>query len=169
MIDIAVPRDIESRVGQFECVTLYNIDDLNEQIVTNFERRSREIPKARAIVAEFTDSFSTWYDSLNVVPVISRLMRKSTELARSEARRYAKDFGEGNGDKLEAFAESLAKKLLHGPISFVRGADTDQASAEQLQAVDLINKMFLSEDKEVLAADKRVEEHREEAKGPKSD
>lgn len=169
MIDIAVPRDIESRVGQFECVTLYNIDDLNEQIVTNFERRSREIPKARAIVAEFVDSFSTWYDSLNVVPVISRLMRKSTELARSEARRYAKDFGEGNGDKLEAFAESLAKKLLHGPISFVRGADTDQASAEQLQAVDLINKMFLSEDKEVLAADKRVEEHREEAKGPKSD
>ncbi|MCX5636205.1 MAG: glutamyl-tRNA reductase, partial [Planctomycetota bacterium] len=144
IIDIAVPRDIDPDIGRFKCVSLYNIDDLNEQICCNREKRSREIPKARAIVAEFTGSFAKWYDSLSFVPVISNLTRKGLKLAHSEARRYAKDFGEGNSDKLKSFAESLVKKVLHGPISFIKNGGGGQLSTEQLQAIDLINKMFLS-------------------------
>jgi glutamyl-tRNA reductase len=144
IIDIAVPRDIDPDIGRFKCVSLYNIDDLNEQICCNREKRSREIPKARAIVAEFTGSFAKWYDSLNLVPVISKLTQKGLKLAHSEARRYAKNFGEGNSDKLKSFAESLVKKVLHGPISFIKNGRGEKLSTKQLQAVDLINKMFLS-------------------------
>ena len=146
MIDIAVPRDIEPSISRFECVTLVNIDDLDEQVARNKERRSSEIPKAQAIVAEFTDKFMKWYDSLNVVPAVSQLVQKAVELAQSEAKRYAKDFGEGNSDKLKSFAESLVKKVLHGPISFIKNSGDEELSTEQLQAVDLINKMFFSQD-----------------------
>lgn len=162
IIDIAVPRDIEPKVGRFECVTLVNIDDLDEQVARNKERRSSEIPKAQAIVAEFTDKFMKWYDSLNVVPAVSQLMQKGVELAHSEARRYAKDFGDGNSEKLKSFAESLVKKVLHGPISFIKSFDPstplgagpaqdgnsgdEELSTEQLQAIELINKMFLSKE-----------------------
>ena len=68
------------------------------------------------------------------------------DLARSEARRYAGDFGDGNGEKLQAFAESLIKKMLHGPISIIKDG-AGEPTVEQLQAVDLINRMFLSQDK----------------------
>ena len=146
IVDIAVPRDIEPSISRFECVTLVNIDDLDEQVARNKKRRSSEIPKAQAIVAEFTDKFMKWYDSLNVVPAVSQLMQKGVELAHSEAKRYAKDFGEGNSDKLKSFAESLVKKVLHGPISFIKDSADEELSTEQLQAVDLINKMFLSQD-----------------------
>ncbi len=146
MIDIAVPRDIEAEISRFECVSLYNIDDLNEQIGRNKEKRSGEIPKAKAIVAEFTNKFAQWYDSLNLVPVITQLTQKGIDLAHSEARRYAKDFGDGNGDNLELFAESLVRKILHGPISFLKSGE-GEPSAEQLQAAELINKMFLSQGK----------------------
>jgi glutamyl-tRNA reductase len=147
IIDIAVPRDIDPDIGRFKCVSLYNIDDLNEQIDSNREKRSREIPRAQAIVVEFTDNFAKWYDSLSVVPAISKLTRKGLKLAHSEARRYAKNFGEGNSDKLKSFAESLVKKVLHGPISFIKNGRDEKLSTKQLQAVDLINKMFLSQDK----------------------
>jgi glutamyl-tRNA reductase len=146
IIDIAVPRDIDPRIGRFKCVALYNIDDLNEQITGNMKKRSSEIPKAQAIVAEFTDKFMKWYDSLNFVPAVSKLVQKGVELAHSEAKRYAKDFGRDNSEKLMVFAESLVKKVLHGPISFVKNSGGDNLSSEQLQAVDLINKMFLSQD-----------------------
>jgi len=146
IIDIAVPRDIEPSVSRFESVTLVNIDDLDEQVIRNKERRGSEIPKAHAIIEEFTNKFAKWYDSLNVVPVISQLMQIGTELAHSEAKRYAKDFGEGNSDKLKSFAESLVKKVLHGPIGFIKNSGDEELSAEQLQAVDLINKMFFSQD-----------------------
>jgi len=146
IIDIAVPRDIEPDISRFECVTLINIDDLNGQISSNKQKRGSEIPKAREIVAEFTDKFASWLHSLDLVPVISRLTQKGTDLAHSEARRYAKDFGEGNSAKLESFAESLVKKILHGPISFLKGTGGDEPNTEQLRAADLINKMFLSQD-----------------------
>ena len=146
IIDIAVPRDIDPAIGQFECVTLFNIDDLNEQISSNLEKRSSEIPKARAIVDEFTGRFADWLNSLNLVPVISQLTQKGLQLAHSEAARYAKDFGQDNSDKLRAFAESLVKKVLHGPVSFIKAGGGDELTTEQLQAVDLINKMFLSQD-----------------------
>jgi len=147
IIDIAVPRDIDPGISRFECVSLYNIDDLNEQISQNREKRGSEIPKAQRIVAEFTDKFAGWLNSLNLVPVISQLTQKGAELAHSEAARYAKDFGRAGGDKLELFAESLVKKILHGPISLLKGSADEEPSTEQLQAADLINKMFLSQDK----------------------
>jgi glutamyl-tRNA reductase len=145
IIDIAVPRDIEPGVGQFKCVCLVNIDDLNERISCNKEKRQSEIPKAQVIVDEFTDKFAGWLNSLDIVPVISRLTQEGIELAHSEATRYAKDFGEDNSDKLKLFAESLVKKILHGPISMLKGAADQEPNTEQLQAADLINKMFLSQ------------------------
>jgi len=145
IIDIAVPRDIEPGVGQLKCVSLINIDDLNEQISCNKEKRHSEIPKARVIVDEFTDKFAGWLKSLDLVPVISQLTQKGIELAGSEAARYAKDFSEDNSDKLRIFAESLVKKILHGPISMLKGTTNQEPSTEQLQAADLINKMFLSQ------------------------
>lgn len=147
IIDIAVPRDIEPKIGRFECVSLYNIDDLNEQISCNRKKRSSEIPKARAIVAESTEKFMQWHDSLNLVPTITQLTQKGLQLAHSEANRYAKDFDERSADKLQIFAESIVKKMLHGPITFLKNGADRQPTAEQLQAVDLINKMFLSQSK----------------------
>lgn len=146
IVDIAVPRDIDPAMERFDFVTLYNIDDLNGQIDANRDKRSREVPKARAIVEEFVGVFSQWYDSLDLVPVIAKLTQAGLDLARSEARRYAGDFGDGNADKLQAFAESLVKKVLHGPISIIKDG-AGEPTVEQLQAVDLINRMFLAQDK----------------------
>jgi len=145
IVDIAVPRDIDPAIGGLDCVRLYNIDDLDGQITANREKRNREVPKAQEIVGEFTAIFSQWYESLDLVPVISRLTQMGLELARGEAKRYAKDFGDANAEKLQAFAESLVRKVLHGPISFIKDGG-GEPSAEQLQAIDLVNKMFLSQD-----------------------
>lgn len=146
IVDIAVPRDIDPAVGQFDCVTLYNIDDLDGQISANRRKRGQEIPKARAIIEEFIALFSQWYESLDLVPVISKLTQAGLELARTEAKRYAKDFGDENNAKLQAFAESLVRKILHRPIHFIKNGG-GEPTAEQLEAVDLVNKMFLLHDK----------------------
>ena len=145
IIDIAVPRDVDPQISRFRCVSLYNIDDLDRQIAANRLKRGDEVPKARAIVEEFVGEFLKWFDSLDRMPVIARLTQAGSDLARNEARRYAKDFGQENTDKLEAFAESLVKKVLHGPISLIR--DGNEPSSDQLVAMDLINKMFFSQDK----------------------
>ena len=60
MIDIAVPRDIDPRLGAVPNVVLRNIDDLRSLVADGLQRRRREIPRARAIVAEEVARFSEW-------------------------------------------------------------------------------------------------------------
>ena len=52
IIDIAVPRDVEASVGDIEQVFLYNVDDLQTIVQENLSRRSSEVERAEAIVAE---------------------------------------------------------------------------------------------------------------------
>jgi glutamyl-tRNA reductase len=148
MIDIAVPRDIDERISKFACVTIVNIDDLDRRIAVNKEKRAVEIPKAEKIIEDFTKQFANWRQSLHVVPVVTQLTQRAIELARSEAKRYASDFGPENAEKLESFAESLAKKLLHGPVSFLKDTGDDDPTTQQLRALDLVNKMFLLDEEQ---------------------
>jgi hypothetical protein len=46
VIDIAVPRDVDERLGGLESVFLYNIDDLDRLVERNLESRRREVPRA---------------------------------------------------------------------------------------------------------------------------
>ena len=141
--DIAVPRDVEAEVGQIGNVRLFNIDDLETPAVRDPEKHSVEIEKAQIIVAEHVVEFSKWLDTLNIVPVISELTQKLSQLAKAEARRYATT-AQVDPDKLELFAQSLAKKILHGPIAFMKKAG-DEPTFEQVQVADLLNRIFLDD------------------------
>ena len=142
IIDIAVPRDVEPQVGDIGCVKLYNIDDLDERICSNRKKRASEVPNANEIVDEYVDKFFKWYDGLKVVPVISNLHQQGFALAVAEVERYAKDFPACDRAKLEVFAQSLVKKVLHGPVSFLKSSGEDVLTEEQMMALDFINKMF---------------------------
>ncbi|MBA7702721.1 Glutamyl-tRNA reductase [subsurface metagenome] len=108
--------------------------------------------EAKAVVNEFTNKFAAWFLSLDLATVISKLNKMALDLAQNHAARYAKEFAKDNGnnleERLEVFAESLAKKLLHSPISFLRQEGNAEPTTEQFQAADLINKIFLSKSKE---------------------
>jgi len=146
IIDIAVPRDIDPAINRFKCVSLYNIDSLNDRIDKNKKKRLRQIPKAEKIVDEFTKKFADWYDSLDLVPIITKLTKQGIRLAHIEAARYAKDFSDRDKDKLKLFAESLVKKILHGPISCLKDGD-GRPDTGQIETAELISKIFFSKQK----------------------
>ncbi len=148
LIDIAVPRDVEPEIGDLPQVDLLNIDHLNDQIERNRMQRENEVPKAKAIVDEHTDRFVHWLDSLETADVIASLTRKYIDYARQEAKRYERDFAEADRDKLSCFAESLARKILHGPIRFLKSSGDEDLSSRQLQAVDLVCRMLLEDDRQ---------------------
>lgn len=54
LIDIAVPRDIESEVQSINGVFLYNIDDLEALVRENVKHRELELEKCREILARQT-------------------------------------------------------------------------------------------------------------------
>jgi glutamyl-tRNA reductase len=146
IIDIAVPRDIDPKIGESQNITLYNLEDINRIVRGNYSKRSRHTEKAENIIKQYKGKFEKWYKSLDTAPVIKKLNKKTLDIARSEAKRYASNFSEENYDHLETFAESLAKKILHQPINFVKNQHS--SGNEQLQNIELVNKMFELEDED---------------------
>jgi len=148
IIDIAVPRDIDPKIAESNKVTLYNLEDINRIVRKNYDKRNHHTEKAEKIVEEFQDKFERWHKSLNTAPVIKKLNKKTLNIARSEARRYASNFGDENYNQLEIFAESLAKKIMHQPIDFIK--NQHNSGNEHRRNIDLVNKMFDLEDKKQL-------------------
>ncbi|MDH7599048.1 MAG: glutamyl-tRNA reductase [Sedimentisphaerales bacterium] len=141
MIDLAVPRDIDPVLGKIKTVMIKNIDDLDQHINASRSKRADQIPKAKAIVDQYLQQFQDWRNGLSAVPLVCALMETAMSTARLHASRYAKGFCQEDRQALVAFAESLAKKLLHGPISFARRIG-QEPSADQIAAAELLRQIF---------------------------
>jgi len=50
IFDLAVPRDIDPRLGLCPGVTLYNVEDIETRINSNKDKRIKEIEKADKII-----------------------------------------------------------------------------------------------------------------------
>jgi len=151
IVDIAVPRDVDSRLGRLSNVFLFNIDELDRIVAQNIERRGQEIPRAEAIVDWEVQQFGKWLDSLQVVPTIKLLQRYFGLQQEEQIRKYGKEFAASSQRELEQFAQSLCKKILHQPLAFLREVSTNHATTDDLAAIELIRRMF---DLDSLESDK---------------
>jgi len=68
VIDIAVPRDVDTAVADNPNVTLRNIDDLNLIVDGNHEKRLRDLPKVKKLILGEMVDFLTWYYTLPLLP-----------------------------------------------------------------------------------------------------
>src|SRR5436190_17052060 len=58
-IDIALPRDVDPGVGEFENVYLYNLDDLQQVVATTQSRRGEAVEHAMSIIRDHVERFMT--------------------------------------------------------------------------------------------------------------
>ena len=56
ILDIAIPRDFDPRIGDLEQVMLYNVDDLRAQAEQNRQRRQKGVDPALAIIERETEA-----------------------------------------------------------------------------------------------------------------
>jgi glutamyl-tRNA reductase len=124
MLDLAVPRDIDPRVGELEDVYLYTIDDLRDVIEENVKARQEEAEGARQMIAEEVERFMSGLKARDAAPVI-RELRGQAEAAREQTLEQARRMlaaGRAPDEVLEFLAATLTNRLLHGPSTVLRQA-----------------------------------------------
>jgi len=128
MVDLAVPRDIESEVGRLDDVFLYTVDDLGTAVQTGIENRQAAVAQAEAIIENRVQSFMHWMDSRAVVPLIRDLHDTSEAMRVTELERAKKLLarGEDIDTVLEALSKGLTAKFLHGPQQALHNAQGDE-------------------------------------------
>jgi glutamyl-tRNA reductase len=68
VIDIAVPRDVDSAAKNCKNVILKDIDDLRSIVGCNREKRLADVPKVREFITSEMVDFLTWYYTLPLLP-----------------------------------------------------------------------------------------------------
>jgi len=128
MVDLAVPRDIETEVGRLDDVFLYSVDDLSAAVQTGIELRQTAVAQAEAIIETRVQSFMHWLDSRAIVPVIQELHDSSEQIRMLELERARRMLARGEDAEavLEALSRGLTAKFLHGSQQALHHAHGDE-------------------------------------------
>jgi glutamyl-tRNA reductase len=142
IIDIAVPRDVEPSVGDLEQVFLYNIDDLQGIVKENLTRRSSELERAEAIVAEEVGKFTAWLHSREVIPTVVALRDRFETIRQSELARLEPKLAglppEARA-RVDEITQLLVQKLLLTPTEQLKST-RDEALISAYS--DALNRLF---------------------------
>ena len=139
MVDLAVPRDIESEVGTLEDIYLYTVDDLMHVIDKNQQRRELAAEAAQEIINLEVTNFEQWLRTHQSADEI-RQLRDNAEAIKQQCidRVLAQYQQDHDAEKaLHRLANTLTNKMLHGPTIEMRKAlkSDDQATIRFIQSL----------------------------------
>jgi glutamyl-tRNA reductase len=123
LIDIAVPRDIDSDVGTIPNVHLHDIDNLNAHLEHSLAERESEVPQVEAILAEEEIKFMEFLSSLDMLPLITDMRQQAETIRQAELNKTLRrlpDLNEAERARVEALTQALVKKLLDTPTNCLR-------------------------------------------------
>ncbi len=142
LIDIAVPRDIDSRCADLEGVTLYDIDDLQAVVRRNLGAREEIVPQAEEIVEEEIRAFRALARSGRDLADRGRFARtrQRNRRARSSARTQGRWEAATERDlmRVEAVARAVLNRLLHEPTIRLRSLSAERGHA----SLQLVRELF---------------------------
>ncbi|KEY91653.1 glutamyl-tRNA reductase [Candidatus Photodesmus blepharus] len=124
LVDIAVPRDIESQVGDLSDAYLYSVDDLRLIVNNNIEQRKIEAIQAEEIVNEESTSFMAWMRSLKAVDSIREYRKFSNDIRKELLKKSLQSLAAGSDPEtvLLEFSNKLTNKLIHAPTRALQDA-----------------------------------------------
>ncbi len=141
MVDIAVPRDIEPRIGELDDIFLYTVDNLQEVIQENLKSRQAAARQAEEMIDVQVNHFIAWQRSRDAVPTI-RQLREQAESQRDEVLQKARQqlaSGKDPVQVMEYLAHTLTNKLIHQPSTHLRQAGSDGRTDLLEAARELLN------------------------------
>ncbi|MEE1131298.1 MAG: glutamyl-tRNA reductase [Caryophanon sp.] len=136
LVDIAVPRDIDPRVGNLSNVFLYDIDDLQGIVEANLAERERAAMQIEDMITGEVRQFKEWVQTLGVVPVIAALRKKAStiqEETMASIENKMPNLTERERKLLSKHTKSIINQLLKDPILQAKELATEKNAAEKLE------------------------------------
>lgn len=123
IIDIAVPPDVDHQVKKLDNVFLYDIDELTQVSDSNQELRESEIQGATEIINDEVARFMSYWQALEVRPIIKALVEKAEGIGQAQLDITLKKLphlSEEERASLEVMTRSIVQKILHEPIQHLK-------------------------------------------------
>ncbi|PID54886.1 MAG: glutamyl-tRNA reductase [Gammaproteobacteria bacterium] len=140
IVDIAVPRDVESQVDELSDVYLYTVDDLQEIVGENLRSRQQEASKATAIIDEGLARYVQESRGLAAVDVLKAYRAGAEEIRAQELDKALRQLARGENPEVvvATLARAVTNKLIHGPTTGLKRASEAGRRDVLLSAQELL-------------------------------
>ncbi len=142
IVDIAVPRNVESSVNELDNVFLYDIDDLQKVVERNVLGRAEAAEHAARIIEEEVHWLENRMREREVSPAIVSLQGRLEEVRAAEIERYRTKIGPLNpaqDEAIEAMTRGIINKIAHGAIAELR---RQGAQGDPTVMLEMIRRIF---------------------------
>ncbi len=149
LVDLAIPRNVETRAREIANVRLFDMDDLQKYVTTSGVGGHQNIALAKSIVDE---EVAEYEKLLRVIPFIGKLHKKAEHIRQSEVARTLKHLSNPDPEVIEQIdllSRVLVRKILHEPTMHLR-TETNQETLNDYM-VTLARLFDLSEHKPDLS------------------
>lgn len=156
MIDIAVPRDLDPRLGEMPNVFLYDIDNLQSIVNSYLEERRKAAVQIEEMIGTEIAAFEQWTKTLGVSPVIQALQTKAASIHEETMDSLMKKLPELDERELKVIrklTKSIVNQMLRDPIVRIKEMAAERHGDD---ALEMFTKIFALE--EQLAEQKRMEQ-----------
>src|SRR5262249_37886644 len=114
LMDLGLPRNVESSAAELYNVYVYNMDDLTDIVQQNREARESEVPRAEAIVEEHVAKFLSWQASVELVGLVDALrarLRDDRAVFLHSRLAQLSHLSEQDHQRIEILMDELLEKL----------------------------------------------------------
>jgi glutamyl-tRNA reductase len=141
ILDLAVPRDFDPRVGALERVMLYNVDDLRAQAEENLRGRRAQLDRARLIIeGESAACLAALRQRRHAGALLRQLGDYADAVLRRELDRLfaaQPDLTDAQRAVIARTMSRLSNQLLHRPRAALCSAATAEGTAALRSPDDL--------------------------------
>ena len=141
ILDLSIPKNVHTNVTEHADVSLVHMDDLAKITDDTLEKRKQFIPAAELIIAEITEEFVAWLDTLKFVPTIQAIKHKLNDLKNSELNTLRKKNPDFNEDQAELVTSNIIQKITN---QFAHHLKEDSNTVDE--SLELIKKIFQLEE-----------------------
>lgn len=121
IIDLAIPRDVEPSVADIDSAYLFNLDDLEEIVQSNLEKRKGEIPKSLKIIDQYHAEFNQWMGSQSMAVVVSELKQHLEQVRLNEIERLKKNLPQnGYAKEIDSLTTNIINKIVRQHVKTLK-------------------------------------------------
>jgi glutamyl-tRNA reductase len=135
LIDLSVPRSIETSVEELPGVVLYNVDNIQSKASAALQNRLESIPSVETILEESIEEFGAWQKEMIVSPTIQKLKQALEQIRQEEMSRYLKNADEKEYLLIDKVTKSMMQKILKVPVVQLRAACQRDEAAEMIELI----------------------------------
>ncbi len=122
-IDISVPRNVDPAVGKLDNLFVFDVDDLEQVVVSNIREREREAERAELIVESEVMQFQQALRTMDIGPAVGALRERMQAIAQSEYERQRHRLGDLTPEQeqaVRALLTAAVNKIAHPVIHRMR-------------------------------------------------